>query len=104
MNVSSPKEVNNLTIVNATIVDETWHIQGVFWNNTINQIKQHRSFKFTNMSVRQFNGQTSITSTVDTTITEIEQLNNVVGLPEEKLEYCTVDTVEVNHSKNCLFL
>ena len=56
------------------------------------------------MSVRQFNGQTSITSTVDTTITEIEQLNNVVGLPEEKLEYCTVDTVEVNHSKNCLFL
>ena len=57
-------------VANATIADNTGQITLDVWNNLIPQIQENKVYKFTNLSVRFWNGVRKLTTTTNSVILE----------------------------------
>ena len=57
-------------VANATIADNTGQITLDVWNNLIPQIQENKVYKFTNLSVRFWNGIRKLTTTTNSVILE----------------------------------
>lgn len=57
-------------VANATITDNTGQIALDVWNNLISQIQENKMYKFTNLSVRFWNGMRKLTTTTNTVVLE----------------------------------
>lgn len=57
-------------VANATIADNTGQITLDVWNNLIPQIQENKVYKFTNLSVRFWNGVRKLTTTTNSVVLE----------------------------------
>ncbi|XP_035263304.1 uncharacterized protein LOC118221948 isoform X2 [Anguilla anguilla] len=65
------------------ISDSTSSIQLTLWNKAITAVELQKSYRFSNLTTRQFLGETFLTITPSTKITPIDTLKNIHPMPTE---------------------
>ncbi|XP_064179495.1 uncharacterized protein LOC135248603 isoform X3 [Anguilla rostrata] len=65
------------------ISDSTSSIQLTLWNKAITTVELQKSYRFSNLTTRQFLGETFLTITPSTKITPIDTLKNIHPMPTE---------------------
>lgn len=104
------KEENKSPIVQDTktrykcdtlVADKTGCAKLVLWENTINQVARGKSYHFKNITVRIFEDEKYLNTNEDTTVEEIDDVQNInVDAPEIKNNLLKVRVVGVNIKKS----
>lgn len=103
LNVGATKVVGQAkyTVANITIADVTGQIVLDVWNNLIPHIKENKVYKFTNLSVRFWNGNRKLATTSQTVISETLnqvlqelQVDDAISPTDLEITVSSIDTIE----------
>lgn len=104
MQLSTPVKVNEqLTKLLVKVADDTASINMTLWNEHINAITINKTYKFSSLTVRQFNSEKTLSSNLQTKfqlVTDMETVEEIDTALEETLE---IQSAKVTTGKYCNF-
>lgn len=96
-------DIKDLLKATATVADTKGSIDVTFWNQQILQISVGNSYKITDLSVRVFQGEMTLSTTLSSIITQVDDLANTVSVKVKPENWYEITTVEISSTNDCVF-